>query len=84
MRQRSLLLVAVFAFAVAAVSPRCQAADLTDAEFHRLLDELKPAPDELWRTVPWQIELLEAQQRAAGERKPIFIWAMDGHPLGCT
>jgi hypothetical protein len=28
--------------------------------------------------------LLEAQRIAAEAKKPIFIWAMDGHPLGCT
>lgn len=51
------------------------------AELHR---QLKPSDDELWRTIPWKIRLLDAQQQAAKERKPIFIWAMDGHPLGCT
>ena len=25
-----------------------------------------------------------AQAQAAAAGKPIFIWAMDGHPLGCT
>ena len=28
--------------------------------------------------------VLEARQEAAKQKKPIFIWAMDGHPLGCT
>jgi len=28
--------------------------------------------------------VLDAQAAAAREGKPIFIWAMDGHPLGCT
>jgi hypothetical protein len=40
--------------------------------------------DEPWRTIPWKISLLEAQKLAAEEKKPIYIWAMDGHPLGCT
>jgi hypothetical protein len=48
---------------------------------HKLL---QPNQDELWRTIPWQIGLLDAQRIAAREKKPIFIWAMDGHPLGCT
>ncbi len=58
--------------------------ELTDAEFRRLHAELQPAPDEPWRTIPWKIALLDAQRTAAKEKKPIFIWAMDGHPLGCT
>ena len=58
--------------------------ELTDAEFRRLHKLLQPDPDEAWRTIPWKIALLDAQQTAVKENKPIFIWAMDGHPLGCT
>ena len=60
------------------------AGELTEVEFRRLYRQLQPAPDEPWRTIPWKIALLNAQQTAAKEKKPIFIWAMDGHPLGCT
>jgi hypothetical protein len=57
---------------------------LDQAEFRRLHELLQPNPAESWRTIPWQTGLLDAQQMAAQQRKPIFIWAMDGHPLGCT
>jgi hypothetical protein len=57
---------------------------LDDAEFRRLHGLLQPDEEELWRTIPWQTGLLDAQQLAAQANKPIFIWAMDGHPLGCT
>ena len=60
------------------------AGELTQAEFRRLHAQLQPAADEPWRTIPWKIALLDAQRTAAQEKKPIFIWAMDGHPLGCT
>jgi hypothetical protein len=58
--------------------------ELTEARFKELQQQLQPSPDELWRTVPWKTALLDAQRTAAAEKKPIFIWAMDGHPLGCT
>jgi hypothetical protein len=45
---------------------------------------LTPAEDVTWRLIPWRIELLAAQREAAAQNKPMFIWAMDGHPLGCT
>jgi hypothetical protein len=64
-------------------APPSPAAELDDARFKALLAELEPA-DEPWRTIPWKIALLDAQRAAAQEGKPIFIWAMDGHPLGCT
>ena len=57
---------------------------LTEQRFHQLHKQLQPAADERWRTIPWRTSLLEAQRRAVTEKKPIFIWAMDGHPLGCT
>jgi hypothetical protein len=60
------------------------AEELTETRFHELLNELKPSSDEVWRTIPWKISLLDAQRMAAQDAKPIFIWAMDGHPLGCT
>ena len=66
------------------LSPAGRAAELTESEFRRLHRELKPAADEAWRTIPWKITVLDAQQAAARDNKPIFIWAMDGHPLGCT
>ena len=56
---------------------------LGDAEFRALHDKLKPPTGELWRQIPWMISLVEAQNAAAREKKPIFIWSMDGHPLGC-
>jgi hypothetical protein len=57
---------------------------LSKAEFERLHAELQPEADAPWRTIPWRVSLLEARAEAARQKKPIFIWAMDGHPLGCT
>lgn len=45
--------------------------------------KIQPA-SEPWTTIPWQSSLVPAQQLAVAEGKPLFIWAMDGHPLGCT
>jgi hypothetical protein len=78
----SRLLILVVA-AQLATAQTLSAAELTDARFQQLHKELQPG-DEPWLTIPWKIALLNAQQIAAKEDKPIFIWAMDGHPLGCT
>ena len=62
----------------------CHAADeLTLDLFQKLHAELVPE-NETWKTIPWQTNLLTAQRLAARQKKLIFIWAMDGHPLGCT
>lgn len=60
------------------------AGDLSEKEFRRLHAELQPDDSALWRSIPWKISVLDGQQKAAEEKKPLFIWAMDGHPLGCT
>ena len=60
------------------------AAELNESEFRSLQRQLQPPADAPWRTIPWKITLIEAQRTAIQEKKPIFIWAMDGHPLGCT
>jgi hypothetical protein len=34
--------------------------------------------------IPWRTTLAEGARDAAREGKPILLWAMNGHPLGCT
>ena len=56
---------------------------LTEDDGKKLHDSLKPPTAELWRDIPWKASLLEGQNLAAREKKPLFIWSMDGNPLGC-
>jgi hypothetical protein len=58
---------------------------LTPAHFARLQELIKPQADEdKWAQIPWMTTLWQARKRAAAEGKPILLWEMDGHPLGCT
>jgi hypothetical protein len=57
---------------------------LTLKEFNKLHKEVRPPNDEVWRTIPWKLSLVEAQRQAATEQKPIFLWAMAGNPLACV
>ena len=57
---------------------------ISEKEFERLMNEVNTPANKPWRQIPWKISLLDAQNEAAKTGKPIFIWAMDGHPLGCT
>jgi hypothetical protein len=34
-------------------------------------------------TIPWETSLWEARKKAAAAGKPLLLWEMDGHPLGC-
>ncbi|MFI4860433.1 MAG: hypothetical protein ACIAXF_07105 [Phycisphaerales bacterium JB063] len=84
--QRLFAKCAVLLMVVSAVCWQASAfaGELTQARVDALLAELSPTADEPWRTVPWQVSVLEAQRIALESGKPIFIWAMDGHPLGCV
>ena len=64
----------------------CRADDpISPDEFGKLHSLIKPKPEESkWEQIPWLTNLWEARQRAAAEGKPILLWEMDGHPLGCT
>jgi hypothetical protein len=54
-------------------------------KFRQLHALIKPkATEENWVKIPWMTGLWEARERAAAQGKPILLWEMDGHPLGCT
>ena len=58
---------------------------LTDAKFQQLHAKIVGSTKaEKWAEIPWLTDLWEARKLAAREGKPIFMWAMNGHPLGCT
>ena len=51
-------------------------------ELHQLM---QPGAEELkWREIPWHTNVWEARREAALAGKPVYLWEMDGHPLGCT
>jgi hypothetical protein len=59
-------------------------ATMSDVEFEAIRTAVKPTPGEdLFADIPWQTSLWEARKLAAKEGKPILLWEMDGHPLGC-
>lgn len=48
-------------------------------------EHVLPAADELgWLEVNWRPVLWDAVAEAREADKPLLIWAMNGHPLGCT
>jgi len=57
---------------------------LTSAEFGDLHATLTSCSAEKWQSIPWKVDLLEARSLARREGKPLFLWSMNGHPLGCT
>ncbi len=56
---------------------------LTEETFAELFEACR-VKKERWTDIPWIGVLWEGRQKAASEEKPLFIWAMNGHPLGCV
>jgi len=56
----------------------------SDDQFRELHARIVPRADEKWQAIPWKTDLLEARELAIAQGKPVFLWSMNGHPLGCT
>ena len=57
---------------------------LSADDFAKLHEQLAPPKDEPWRAIPWQLTMLGARGTAAKDKKPLFLWSMNGHPMGCV
>jgi len=42
------------------------------------------AAEERFAAIPWETNLMRARRTAAAREVPLFVWMMNGHPLGCT
>lgn len=57
----------------------------TRADFDTVFEFVSPRENETrWRQVPWIPSLWEGMKAAEEKKKPMFIWAMNGDPLGCV
>ena len=45
---------------------------------------LPTSQEERWLQIPWRMDLLKARYEANQSGRPVFMWLMDGDPLGCT
>lgn len=79
----SLVLAVGMAAADEAAKPELPTLDADS--FEELRKQILPAADELaWMAVPWRTRLWEAVVEAQERQRPLLLWVMNGHPLGCT
>lgn len=50
----------------------------------KMAEVLPTKAEEKWLTIPWRNDLTQARLDAQSQNKPIFMWIMNGHPMGCT
>jgi hypothetical protein len=68
------------------IAPAASAAEpLVPESFEQLHALITPdTGEDEWTQIPWRTSLWDARLEAAREGRPILLWEMDGHPLGCT
>ena len=65
--------------------PQNSGFDVKGENFLAWRDHILPKPDELaWKKIPWHANFKDAILEANEVKKPILLWTMNGHPLGCT
>jgi hypothetical protein len=74
--------LAFLAFSLIPVGIASGQINLDQERFEELMSSVVPAEDS--KLIDWIPDLLEAQKLALKQKKPMFIWSMDGNPLGCT
>src|SRR5436305_8424790 len=58
---------------------------LDDQSFERWRDYVRPqAKEECYLEIPWRESFYIAINEARETDRPILLWVMNGHPLGCT
>jgi hypothetical protein len=71
--------------AAALAASRAGAGEIAQEAFERLHALVLPcAGEDAWAEIPWKSDLFEARRAACEAGRPIFLWEMDGNPLGCT
>lgn len=58
---------------------------LSDENYAAWRDHILPKDDELeYLRIPWLLTFADGLAEAARQDKPLLLWTMNGHPLGCT
>ena len=83
---RMQLLTAALLLAVSTGNPTPrQGAQLTQASLAEWRAAILPTAEELaFRKIGWRSELRNGLIEGERTNKPVLLWAMNGHPLGCV
>ena len=57
---------------------------LTEKTYKKWRDYIIPKEDLAWTRIPWRTSFQEGLIEAGEQQKPMLLWVMNGHPLGCT
>lgn len=58
---------------------------LDSSNYQAWRDLIRTSDQELaWQQLPWLASFHQGLVEAAREQKPLLLWVMNGHPMGCT
>jgi hypothetical protein len=59
--------------------------ELTDQNYAAWRKHILPDTGEMgWQQIPWAVTFKDGIVSADAAGKPLLLWTMNGHPLGCT
>ena len=59
--------------------------ELSDSNYGAWRDHILPAKSELgYDKIPWLLTFKDGILEADKLQRPLLLWTMNGHPLGCT
>ncbi len=78
-------LLAFFPLAWGCVADAPSGFSLTEDNYASVRGQVLPKQSELaWMQISWQPSFHEGVAEAQAQGKPVLLWVMNGHPLGCT
>ncbi|MFT4513711.1 MAG: hypothetical protein ACI89X_001917 [Planctomycetota bacterium] len=78
-----------FVLSLAAAVPPQEAprapAQVSAPTFAAWRDHIAPLPaEDRWLQIDWHDSVSAGVQAATEQQRPMLLWLMNGHPLGCT
>ena len=65
--------------------PAKRKVELTDQNYAEWRKHILPDTGEVaWQQIPWATTFKDGIVAADAAGKPLLLWTMNGHPLGCT
>ena len=59
--------------------------NLNEKTYDMWQEFIRPTKNELaWAEIPWRSTFYDGLEESEREQKPLLLWVMNGHPLGCT
>jgi hypothetical protein len=80
----SLLLSSLLIAALATIGVPVAAVESGQSLDAKISSVLPSREEDRWLTIPWRTNAMQARLEAQNLNRPMFLWIMNGNPMGCT